>query len=910
MHAQRRKKKRSSNRIYRVDLERGPTGYGFSISGEKPCSFSCVTKTSPVYGLLRAGDFLIAVKDLETDGPEINVTRMPHDQIVDIISNARGRLRLAVAERHYFENSSDEDCNYSVKYQSNQAKPARIYHERRSNPRLPLFPQTIESHMRSRHSHEFGARGGALKENIEFPGGFGTSRHHPYESEEFAMEDPLMVTNQTKSLEFKIIVGYLGTIEMPKQIATSSKHTTVKGCIRKLRQEKRTPSVVLMTILPTSLTLTNRENVILANYPAIRLNYVSGSSESNSKYFGLVTSAIYANGMMCDTVELIPPSNDVSVSNSCHVFVVDKNIIEHDAHLNTATQFKIECTRDQVTGYCLEFPTNSEYIVSLIKSMYTRREEKNVVQSSTTNNMGNVNLQFLPRRSQPIRNRVRQEIEERNDDSPQISNNSESTTSSSNSDSGIGFHNDCTNISDRIVVVDFPHRNHDFLPSHHRSNFIHNHTSRPIGIIHEVPNDSNPSEFSSYSANNPIYETVYPRHSKLPSFEERAIDVPEHILDYTRQTIASLKNKINVTQSCDDLSMQSNDNNLLKSTEYKAMQMSADNIVDIAISEFAIPQRPVTKKIKKSSTLPSKQSGGTDQINKKVEQSDKLTSYKLSPKVFGLPRPISMSFENLSSGLWGSGYKKALNFDNMSNSVRDLTNIQHERGFKDGTISEPDLTATDHHHEVIKQANNIRLQLLRDTAENFKHSLNLSGGNSSFEDYFEYKTVENIRDKENKVKIKSPIKIKNVFDSPNTQVQKFIEKLQKNVNINSHPIDLVSNTDVSDSQKLNNRKSLVNNSKVSEEVVQCESKFVNKRQKIREEISEMTKLNLDNHNIKILINDVDPDVHLRRKGINTICCKRFSINLSKDANVRNIPRLQRSMSDSFQEGDENTPEYV
>lgn len=69
MYAQRRKKKRSSNRIYRVDLERGSNGgFGFSISGEKPCTFSCVAKSSPVFGLLKAGDYLIAVKDLETDG--------------------------------------------------------------------------------------------------------------------------------------------------------------------------------------------------------------------------------------------------------------------------------------------------------------------------------------------------------------------------------------------------------------------------------------------------------------------------------------------------------------------------------------------------------------------------------------------------------------------------------------------------------------------------------------------------------------------------------------------------------------------------------------------------------------------------------------------------------------------------
>lgn len=633
-------------------------------------------------------------------GPEINVSKMPHDQIVEIISNAQGRLRLAVAERLYF--SSDEESEYAGKYQNQAVKPGRIYQERRVNPtiRTPLFPYTLEGHHhQSRHVHDLSAKACSSKENIDFSAILAAqSRSVSYGSQEFLIEDPLNMASQRKALEFKIVVGYLGTIEMPKQIATSSKHTTVKGCIRKLRQEKRTPSIVLMTILPASLTLTNAENVILANYPAIRLNYVSGSSESNSKYFGLVTSAVYANGMMCDTVEVIPPTNDVSVSNSCHVFVVDKNITEHSMHVNAASQFKIECTRDQVTGYCLEFPTNSEYIVSLIKSMYTRREEKIVGHPSM--NMRNLNLQFRPRRTQPIRHRVRQsDNAERNDGSPQLSNNSETTTSSSNSDSGIGFHNDCTNISDRIVVVEFPHRS-DFMSATRVNNNIHNHASRPIGIIHEVPNNpENPPEMSM-SASNPIYETIYPR--KLP-FEERAIDVPTHILDYSRDTIAAMKDKINVTQSCDDLSMPLSSENInLKSEQYKAMQMSADNIVDIALasyhqqkSEFLMPAKPI-KKIKKSRTLPNNKQSNSDQASKKVEQSEKLSSYKLSPKVFGLPRPISMSFENLSSGLWGG--KKALNFDYMSNSVQDLTDGCADRGgFMEGTISEPDLTG---HHEV------------------------------------------------------------------------------------------------------------------------------------------------------------------------------------------------------------------
>lgn len=58
-----------------------------------------------------------------------------------------------------------------------------------------------------------------------------------------------------------------------------------------------------------------------------------------------------------------------------------------------------------------------------------------------------------------------QHLRHRNNDangrqnSPQPSNHSEITTTSSNSDSGIGFHNDFANVSDRIVLVDFPYAN-------------------------------------------------------------------------------------------------------------------------------------------------------------------------------------------------------------------------------------------------------------------------------------------------------------------------------------------------------------------------------------------------------------------------------------------------------------------
>lgn len=176
-----------------------------------------------------------------------------------------------------------------------------------------------------------------------------------------------------QKLEYNVIVGYLGTIEMPKPIATSSRLQTVRSCIKKMRQEKRQPTAVLMTILPQCLTLRNSNNQVLATYPSNRLSYVSNGSQSetegNRVSFGLVTTALYnSDGVMLNTTISCPNHpKDVIVSNSCHVFVVDQKLIEHQAHMDKIAMFKLACTRDPISSLCLEFPRDSDYVVNLIR---------------------------------------------------------------------------------------------------------------------------------------------------------------------------------------------------------------------------------------------------------------------------------------------------------------------------------------------------------------------------------------------------------------------------------------------------------------------------------------------------------------------------------------------------------------
>lgn len=253
-------------------------------------------------------------------------------------------------------------------------------------------------------------------------------------------------------LEYKIIVGYLGTIEMPGKL-TGARLQIVRQCIKKMRQEKRQPVAVLMTILPHCMTLRNANNQVLATYAASRMSYVSNGSQAETERcqtnFGLITTAYYnANGVMVSP-DRAPAaiSSDAVVSNSCHVFMVNQKIVDHRVHFEKLSLFKIRCTRDPISNLCLEFPKDTDYVVNLIRSMYTL----------------NVNEQQLIRvaRNRAAAAAAAAAMDDRNEvaalsNSPQPSNHSELTTTSSNSDSGIGFHNDCTNICDRILVVDFP----------------------------------------------------------------------------------------------------------------------------------------------------------------------------------------------------------------------------------------------------------------------------------------------------------------------------------------------------------------------------------------------------------------------------------------------------------------------
>ncbi|XP_039283036.1 regulator of G-protein signaling loco [Nilaparvata lugens] len=408
MHPVRRRKKRPNYGVRTVEVSRGDNGFGFTISGQQPCILSCIVPGSPAESAgLRAGDYLVAVGGK-------SVSKVLHDDVVRLIASSSGVLKLQIAES-YYSDSSDDDVlvtarqkpKYPHKLRSNvqnartngtqQGRAAKVVRDLRSGA---MFVEPAALDLASPVASTAKASKGPESPQWKVP-------HLPPPLPRLYVEWPPRSASRLPEAEveeheiLEAVVGYLGTIEMPRKIPPGSRLQIVRGCIKRLRAEKRSHTAVLMAVLTRSLRLTNPAGQVLAVYPADRVAFCGVSSDEDRRHFGVVTT-----------------SASEDPSNSCHVFVIDSRL--HADHQQKAQLFKIDCEVDAVTGHCRQFPVNSDGVVAAVRSYY---ESGNDVVD------------------EPVMA-----------DSPQPSN--DSTTTTSNSDSGIGFRDDCGNQLDRILVVD------------------------------------------------------------------------------------------------------------------------------------------------------------------------------------------------------------------------------------------------------------------------------------------------------------------------------------------------------------------------------------------------------------------------------------------------------------------------
>ncbi|KAK5927015.1 hypothetical protein CgunFtcFv8_022543 [Champsocephalus gunnari] len=435
-------------RIRAVEVARGRTGYGFTLTGQSPCILSCILKGSPAdYVGLRSGDHILSVND-------INVSMASHEDVVKLIGRCTGVLKLVIAEgerqrrhhhqrtpgsRHHGSNtmaascldscSSDDELDvfydngvnnnnnsrsgcgarggwYKPKMDSKQLginRAEKVVAELQSGG---IFNMIFENSSQSSSSSDKDrprASSSSKPRPISDPE-LHTSRsqsnpnllseeemaqvlnddsvfldadfrhlhlQHHEEEQDLDVEDggDFSLEPSEGILNVGMIVGYLGSIELASIGASleSDSLQAIRCSMRRLRAEQKIHSLVLMKVMHDSVRLCSDRGHVLATYPAEKLAF-SACCPDDRRFFGLVT--MQATDDHDEFHFSCGRDEEGSLRTSCHVFIVDPDLCQHQVHSGVSRRFGFECTPDPDTGGCLEFPPSSQPLLQFVSVLY------------------------------------------------------------------------------------------------------------------------------------------------------------------------------------------------------------------------------------------------------------------------------------------------------------------------------------------------------------------------------------------------------------------------------------------------------------------------------------------------------------------------------------------------------------
>eukprot|EP00094_Tigriopus_californicus_P003643 TCALIF_03505-PA protein Name:"Similar to RGS12 Regulator of G-protein signaling 12 (Homo sapiens)" AED:0.37 eAED:0.39 QI:0/-1/0/1/-1/1/1/0/385 len=373
----RRMKKRPSFGIRSVELARSGSGFGFTVSGQQPAILSNIVPHSPAHVAgLRAGDHVIAVNGL-------NVSKHTHEAVVEAIGQSLGILSLQIAEDYCSSSDDERDLNESAprnsgffsddeEYAGGGRVPwLRPIHVRGNSADSTLTEASIPPRPRPKKSSpKKMAKVGPTRSAMKMPSPskskqvdlMGSEELHLTETEINSFLHPTLSElrqsikqrntqyNQIAVDEslYKAVVGYLGTIEMPKEKDPSSSNNlmAIRNCIKRLRVEKKVHTMVLMCIFEDKIVLINHHGLKLADYPSNQITFC-GKCTDDKRFFGLVTTR---------SLDL----DHEGFSSSCHVFMTEPvtDQVEMDRR---AKAFQFELTyHNHDPQLCREFPSNAE----------------------------------------------------------------------------------------------------------------------------------------------------------------------------------------------------------------------------------------------------------------------------------------------------------------------------------------------------------------------------------------------------------------------------------------------------------------------------------------------------------------------------------------------------------------------
>ncbi|GLD61012.1 regulator of G-protein signaling 12 isoform X1, partial [Lates japonicus] len=147
-------------RIRAVEVARGRTGYGFTLTGQSPCVLSCILKGSPAdYVGLRSGDYILSVND-------INVSKASHEDVVKLIGRCSGVLKLVIAEGERHRRHHHHQRAAGSRHHSSNTMAASYLDSCSSDDELDgFYDNSINNNNNSRSG--CGARGGWYKPKLD-----------------------------------------------------------------------------------------------------------------------------------------------------------------------------------------------------------------------------------------------------------------------------------------------------------------------------------------------------------------------------------------------------------------------------------------------------------------------------------------------------------------------------------------------------------------------------------------------------------------------------------------------------------------------------------------------------------------------------------------------------------------------
>ncbi|XP_038586636.1 regulator of G-protein signaling 12 isoform X2 [Micropterus salmoides] len=333
-----------------VEVIRGRAGYGFTISGQRPCLLSGILEGSPADLVgLKQGDHIMAINGTD-------VSAAPHETVVQLIGSCKGPLQLVVhVHSRVMGNPILNDAKFGI---NQKAGVLRTISDDSSNSSFHSSYAVIAKQRpvsepdMSQWSQHWNSLAVQPKEE--------TSRAGDTDSVFTDTED---ANTDWSILNMTLVVGYLSSTELILNTTESEEDClkAIRERIRQLGTEQDTHTLVMMKIMFDCIRLCDDAGAVLAAFPAENLVLGAVCAE-DPRFLCLVTTAHIINGRVPE---------DGPLRASCHVFFIDPELGIHGDHVDIAGRFGFDCTPDPDALGCLEFPQTPPDVLQFVTVLYS-----------------------------------------------------------------------------------------------------------------------------------------------------------------------------------------------------------------------------------------------------------------------------------------------------------------------------------------------------------------------------------------------------------------------------------------------------------------------------------------------------------------------------------------------------------